>query len=68
MADKLGVNRVGIADTVGVADPRQVFELVHTLRGVIDCDIEFHGHNDTGMYYVWVLFRQLRVAQCTLPT
>jgi homocitrate synthase len=47
VADKLGVNRVGIADTVGVADPRQVFELVHTLRGVIDCDIEFHGHNDT---------------------
>jgi homocitrate synthase len=46
--DKLGVNRVGIADTVGVANPRQVYELVKTLRGVIGCDIEFHGHNDTG--------------------
>ena len=42
------VNRVGIADTVGVADPRQVFDLVRTVRRVVDCDIEFHGHNDSG--------------------
>ncbi|HQY95299.1 homocitrate synthase [Caldilinea sp.] len=46
--DKIGVNRVGIADTVGVANPRQVFDLVKTLRGIVSCDIEFHGHNDTG--------------------
>jgi len=46
--DKIGVNRVGIADTVGVANPRQVYDLVKTLRGVVSCDIEFHGHNDTG--------------------
>jgi homocitrate synthase len=46
--DKLGVNRVGIADTVGCANPRQVYELVHTLRGVVSCDIECHFHNDTG--------------------
>lgn len=46
--DKVGVNRVGIADTVGVANPLQVHELVRTLRGVVHCDIEFHGHNDTG--------------------
>lgn len=46
--DKIGVNRVGIADTVGVANPRQVYELVKTLRGIVSCDIEFHGHNDTG--------------------
>ena len=46
--DKLGVNRVGIADTVGCADPRQVYELVRTLRGVVSCDIETHFHNDTG--------------------
>lgn len=30
--DKIGVNRVGIADTVGVANPLQVHELVRTLR------------------------------------
>jgi homocitrate synthase len=46
--DKLGVNRVGIADTVGCADPRQVYELVRTLRSVVSCDIECHFHNDTG--------------------
>lgn len=46
--DKIGVTRVGIADTVGVANPRQVYDLVRTLRGVVSCDIEFHGHNDTG--------------------
>lgn len=46
--DKIGVDRVGIADTVGMADPRRVYELINTLRSVVTCDIEFHGHNDTG--------------------
>ncbi|ELQ34610.1 homocitrate synthase [Pyricularia oryzae Y34] len=46
--DKIGVNRVGIADTVGCASPRQVYDLVKTLRGVVSCDIETHFHNDTG--------------------
>jgi homocitrate synthase len=46
--DQIGVNRVGIADTVGLADPRRVYDLVRTLRSVVHCDIEFHGHNDTG--------------------
>ena len=46
--DRLGVNRVGIADTVGVASPRQVYDLVSKLRQRIKADIEFHGHNDSG--------------------
>lgn len=47
--DKLGVvNRLGIADTVGVATPTRVFELISSLRRVTAADIEFHGHNDTG--------------------
>ncbi|MHB0879114.1 MAG: homocitrate synthase [Anaerolineae bacterium] len=46
--DQVGVNRVGIADTVGVATPMQVHELVTILRQVVYADIEFHGHNDTG--------------------
>ncbi|PHH63121.1 hypothetical protein CDD81_6272 [Ophiocordyceps australis] len=46
--DKAGVNRVGIADTVGCASPRQVYDLVRTLRSVVSCDIETHFHNDTG--------------------
>ncbi|KIV81845.1 homocitrate synthase, mitochondrial [Exophiala sideris] len=46
--DQIGVNRVGIADTVGCASPRQVYDLVRTLRGVVSCDIECHFHDDTG--------------------
>ncbi|MBN1890646.1 MAG: hypothetical protein JW850_21810, partial [Thermoflexales bacterium] len=46
--DAIGVNRVGIADTVGVATPRQVYELVSALRQRVKADIEFHGHNDSG--------------------
>lgn len=42
------VNRFGIADTVGVATPHSVYNLVSTLRNITDADIEFHGHNDTG--------------------
>jgi len=44
----LGVDRVGIADTVGIATPTQVFDLISRLRATVACDIEFHGHNDTG--------------------
>ena len=46
--DKAGPARVGLADTVGVATPRQVYELVSMVRRNVDCDIEFHAHNDTG--------------------
>ncbi|ODA78784.1 hypothetical protein RJ55_06168 [Drechmeria coniospora] len=46
--DKAGVDRVGIADTVGGATPRMVYDLVRTLRGVVSCDIETHFHDDTG--------------------
>jgi homocitrate synthase len=46
--DKIGVNRVGIADTVCCASPRQVYDLIRTLRDVVSCDIETHFHNDTG--------------------
>jgi homocitrate synthase len=45
---ELGVHRVGIADTVGVAAPRQVYDLVQMVRNRVPCDIEFHGHNDSG--------------------
>jgi homocitrate synthase len=46
--DAMGVDRVGIADTVGVATPRQVFALASEIRHHVSCDIEFHGHNDAG--------------------
>ncbi|MGO8686724.1 MAG: homocitrate synthase [Candidatus Dormibacteria bacterium] len=46
--DACGPDRVGIADTVGVATPREVEEMVAAVRAAVGCDIEFHGHNDTG--------------------
>ncbi len=46
--DALGVDRVGIADTVGIGTPFQIYELVRELRRRVRCDIEFHGHNDSG--------------------
>ncbi len=46
--DKIGVHRVGVADTVGVGSPLQIYELVKELRSRVSCDIEFHGHNDSG--------------------
>lgn len=33
--DKIGVDRIGVADTIGCATPRQVYDLVRTLRGVV---------------------------------
>jgi homocitrate synthase len=44
----MGVHRVGLADTVGIATPRQVYEVVARVRAAVACDIEFHGHNDAG--------------------
>lgn len=46
--DAAGVDRVGVADTVGVATPMQVFSLVSKLRHHVRADVEFHAHNDTG--------------------
>jgi len=46
--DQLHPQRVGLADTVGIATPNQVYELVSMVRKAVDCDIEFHAHNDTG--------------------
>ena len=44
-----GVNRIGMPDSVGIATPRQVEQVVRLIAdrypGV---GIEFHGHNDTG--------------------
>ncbi len=47
-AERLGVHRVGIADTVGIATPRQVYVLTREIRRAVRCDLGFHGHNDTG--------------------
>ncbi len=46
--DRLHPQRVGLADTVGIATPNQVYDMVSLVRRNVECDIEFHAHNDTG--------------------
>ncbi len=46
--DLAGVDRVGVADTVGIADPLRTHSLISSLRQAVHCDIEFHGHDDSG--------------------
>jgi homocitrate synthase len=48
VADLGMVNRLGVADTVGVATPNQVYAMVQQLVRLTRLDIEFHGHNDSG--------------------
>ena len=48
VADTGLVDRLGVADTVGVALPSQVYELVRNLVRLTGLDVEFHGHNDSG--------------------
>ncbi len=44
-----GVQRIGLPDTVGIATPRQVEQLVRICaERYPQVGIEFHGHNDTG--------------------
>ncbi|MFZ0612422.1 MAG: hypothetical protein WAM73_09310 [Desulfobacterales bacterium] len=45
-----GVHRLRIADTVGLARPLQVADMVRSLSGRLgQTRLEFHGHNDLGM-------------------
>ncbi len=48
-AEACGADRVRIADTVGVATPSSVIELVGCLQSVSHATLEFHAHNDLGM-------------------
>ncbi len=48
-AEACGADRVRIADTVGVATPSSVIELVGCLQSVSHAALEFHAHNDLGM-------------------
>src|ERR1700738_2559189 len=44
-----GVERIGLPDTVGIATPRQIEQLVRLCHERYPyVGIEFHGHNDTG--------------------
>ncbi len=45
----LGVNRIRIADTVGILTPVRAGSIVRDIREHVDIGIEFHAHNDLGM-------------------
>jgi homocitrate synthase len=48
VADMGLVDRLGVADTVGIATPQQVHDMVSQLVRLTGLDVEFHGHNDSG--------------------
>lgn len=45
-----GAKRIRIADTVGIATPCSITELIETIREACpEARLEFHGHNDFGL-------------------
>jgi homocitrate synthase NifV len=42
-------DRVRVADTVGIATPTSIIELIHRLKAASYTALEFHAHNDLGM-------------------
>ncbi len=48
-AEACGADRVRIADTVGIATPTSIMELVSFLQSASHTALEFHAHNDLGM-------------------
>jgi hydroxymethylglutaryl-CoA lyase len=53
---RLGVDEVGIADTIGVADPSQVRDLVMRVQAVVDIgSLSLHTHDTRGMAVASVL-------------
>ena len=48
-AEACGADRVRIADTVGIATPSSVMNLVSFLKAASHTALEFHAHNDLGM-------------------
>ena len=49
LAEKLGVNIIRLADTVGIFTPERAGELVTEIRNHAGIKIEAHEHNDFGM-------------------
>ena len=46
---RYGAYRVRIADTVGVSNPFDIYNIIRKIDLSSDIEIEFHGHNDLGM-------------------
>ncbi len=48
-AEQAGARRFRFADTVGIMEPFQVYEVMRDLRGLSDIEIEMHAHDDLGL-------------------
>ena len=48
-AEACGADRVRIADTVGIATPSTIIQLIGFLTSASNTALEFHAHNDLGM-------------------
>lgn len=48
-AERLGIDRMRVADTLGVLDPLEINERFSPLTRKISIPLEFHAHNDFGM-------------------
>lgn len=46
---ELGVQRIRYADTVGIMEPKILFNQIKKIRECVPIDIEIHTHNDFGM-------------------
>lgn len=50
LANKLGIERVRYADTVGILDPFGTHEIISGIKKQFpNLELDFHGHNDYGM-------------------
>lgn len=49
LAERSGVKRLRIADTVGIANPFGIGKMISILKKYVSLPLEFHGHNDMGM-------------------
>ena len=49
LVSKAGADRISLPDTLGVLRPMGMYNLVQTVRNVIDTPIDLHCHNDIGL-------------------
>lgn len=48
-AEKIGVDRFSVVDTVGAMNPRKIYDFVSVIKEEIKTDLNVHCHNDFGM-------------------
>lgn len=49
VSQRAGASRFRFADTVGILDPFNVYEIISHLRSNTDLEIEMHAHDDLGL-------------------